>query len=136
MIATAGGVTPTGADVAIVTGFRDGQPFRREIDVAGMFLSSTIQNDITLAGGDVIYVQRQPVFYIYGEVQRPGSYRVERNMTIQQALAQGGGPTLRGTERGLRVHRRNPSGGVEEITPKPYDTIQPDDVLFIRESIF
>lgn len=136
MIATAGGVAPTGADVAIVTGVRDGKPFRREIDVTGMFLNNALQDDITLAGGDVIYVQRQPLFYIYGQVQSPGSYRVERNMTIQQALAQGGGPTLRGTERGLRVYRRNASGAVEEITPNPHDAVQPGDVLFIRESIF
>ena len=136
MIATAGGITPTGADVAIVTGTRGGQPFRKEIDVAGMFLSNKPEDDITLAGGDVIYVQRQPVFYVYGEVQRPGSYRVERDMTVQQALAQGGGPTLRGTERGLRVYRRDSSGGVREITPRPHDPVQRDDVLFIRESIF
>jgi polysaccharide biosynthesis/export protein len=122
--------------VAIITGIRDGRPFRREIDIAGMFLGNKLQDDIIVAGGDVIYVHRQPLFYVYGEVQRPGSYRVERNMTIQQALAQGGGPTLRGTERGLRVYRRTSGGTVQEIRPEPHDLVQPDDVLFIRESIF
>jgi polysaccharide biosynthesis/export protein len=136
MIAIAGGIAPTGADVAIITGIRDGRPFRREIDIAGMFLGNKLQDDIIVAGGDVIYVHRQPLFYVYGEVQRPGSYRVERNMTIQQALAQGGGPTLRGTERGLRVYRRTSGGTVQEIRPEPHDLVQPDDVLFIRESIF
>lgn len=136
MIAMAGGVAPTGADTAIITGTREGRPFRREIDIAGMFLNNKPEDDIVVAGGDVIYVHRQPLFYIYGEVQRPGSYRVERQMTVQQALAQGGGPTLRGTERGLRVYRRASAGSVQEITPNPHDLVQPDDVLFIRESIF
>ena len=32
------------------------------------------------------------MFYIYGEAQRPGAYRIEREMTVQQALAIGGAP--------------------------------------------
>ena len=48
--------------------------------------------------GDTIYVHRAPIFYIYGEAQRPGPYRVERGMTVMQALAQGGGPPPRGSE--------------------------------------
>ena len=88
------------------------------------------------AAGDVIYVHRQPLYYIYGEVQRPGSYRVERNMTVQQALAQGGGPTVRGTERWLRLHRRGPDGKVQVLRPTPQDAIEPDDIIYVRESIF
>jgi polysaccharide export outer membrane protein len=136
VIAIAGGIAPTGADVAIVTGTRDGKPFRRQIDVAGIFLHSRLQDDMVMAPGDVVYVHRQPVFYVYGEVQKPGSYRVERGMSVQQALAQGGGPTLRGTERGLRVYRRVSATEVSEVSPQPSDPVQPDDVLFVRESLF
>jgi polysaccharide export outer membrane protein len=136
MLAIAGGISATGGDIAIVTGTRNGKPFRREIDIAGMFLGNKADDDLTMAGGDVIYVHRQPVFYIYGEVQRPGSYRVERSMTIQQALAQGGGPTLRGTEKRLRLHRRGPDGTLREGAPELTDLVQADDVLYVRESIF
>jgi polysaccharide export outer membrane protein len=136
MVATAGGIAPTGADVAIVTGERNGKPFRREIDIAGMFINENLDGDLMVAGGDVIYVQRAPMFYIYGEVQRPGSYRVERNMTIRQALAQGGGLTVRGTERALRLYRRAASGAVETLNPNLDDPVRPDDVLYMRESIF
>ena len=135
VIATAGGIALTGADNIIVTGTRDGKPFRREIDFTGMFLNNKPEEDLVVSGGDVIYVDRQPVFYVYGEVQRPGSYRVQRNMTIQQALAEGGGLTPRGTERGLRVYRQGGSG-VREIVPNPQDAVHPGDVLFVRESIF
>jgi hypothetical protein len=34
---------------------------------------------------------------------RPGQFRFERDMTVVQALAVGGGVTLRGTEKGLTV---------------------------------
>ncbi len=56
-------------------------------------------------------------------------------MTIQQALAQGAGATVRGTERWLRLYRRG-AAGVEELRPDPHAPIQPDDVLFVRESLF
>ena len=51
--------------------------------------------------------------YIYGEVQRPGAMRLERDMTVMQALATGGGLTQRGTEKGIRVHRKGADGSVQ-----------------------
>jgi len=136
MLAIGGGIAPGGADVAIVSGVRDGKPFRKEVDIAGMFLDKKGGEDFVVAGGDVIYVHRMPMFYIYGEVQRAGSYRVERGMTIRQALAQAGGPTGKGTERGIRVYRRTASNTVEMLTPDLSDPVQTDDVLNVRETIF
>jgi polysaccharide export outer membrane protein len=136
MLAIAGGISATGADVAILTGARDGKPVRAEISVAGIFLDQRLQDDYVVSGGDVIYVHRMPLFYIYGEVQRPGSNRVERGMTVRQALAQGGGPTVRGSERRMRLHRRGASGAVEIITPALDDLVQADDVIYVNESLF
>ena len=141
MLATAGGAissgtTPGGDDVAIVTGVRNGQTFRKKIDIASIFLTEKVQDDIVLQGGDIIYVHRAPVFYIYGEVQRPGSFRVEREMTIMQALAQGGGPTARGSEKRIRMHRKTANGGIVQMEPLLTDTIQPNDVIYVKESIF
>jgi len=136
-IAVAGGIAPTGADIAILTGERDGKPIRREIDIPALFRDGAAQkNDVPVVGGDVIYVSRQPMYYIYGEVQRPGSYRVERGMTIRQALAQGGGLTPRGTERGLRLHRRGADDRLQILTPNLDDPLRPDDVLNVGESLF
>jgi polysaccharide export outer membrane protein len=137
ILAMGGGIAPTGADIAIVTGTRDGKPFRREVDIAGMFLDKKLQDDFVVAGGDVIYVHRMPVFYVYGEVQRPGSYRVERGMSVRQALAQAGGPTSKGTERGIRVYRRNAqNNAVDPLTPELNEPVLADDVLYVRETIF
>ena len=92
---------------------------------------------VVLSGGDMIYVHRAPVFYIYGETQRPGAFRIERGMTIMQALAQGGGPTVRGSETRLRLHRKNPqTGAIEQLTPELTDAVQANDVIYVRESIF
>lgn len=142
MIAIAGGITPGsveqpgGADIIILTGTRDDKPFRKEIDVPGMFLDDKLENDIVVAGGDVIYVHNHAMYYIYGEVQRPGFHRIERGMTVRQAIAQSSGPTLRGTERRLRLFRRSASGKIEQSTPVLDDLVRPDDVLYVNESLF
>jgi polysaccharide export outer membrane protein len=57
-----------------------------------------------VSGGDIIYVERAPRFYITGEVQRPGAFKVERQMTVLQALSAGGGLTARGSDRGMQGH--------------------------------
>ena len=136
MIAAAGGVLPGGADVVTVVGTRDSKPAKYAIDLPAIMQAGKRELDITVANGDIIYVDRAPSLYIYGEVQKPGVFRLERGMTVLQALAQGGGLTARGTERGIRVHRRNASGEVNVMQLKMTDLVQPDDVIYVRESVF
>lgn len=136
MLAIAGGATLGGDDFAIVTGLRNGKSYRKTIDIPAIYLHEQSEENIVLSGGDTIYVHRAPVFYIYGEAQRPGVYRIERGMTVMQALAQGGGPTIRGSEWRLRLHRKNADGNVEKISPEMTDAVQSNDIIYVRESIF
>jgi polysaccharide biosynthesis/export protein len=135
LLATAGGVNPTGADQVVVVGTRNGQPYRVEVDLPSAF-SANRRGDILLQNGDVIWVERAPTIYMYGEVQRPGAMRLERNMTVMQALAAAGGITNRGTLRGLRISRKDAEGRAREIEPQMNDILRPDDILFVRESVF
>lgn len=136
VLAMAGGITPAGSDSAIISGIRDGVAFKKVVDVAGIFLSKDKEAEFLVTAGDQIYVHRAPVFYIYGEAQRPSSYKLERNMTVVQALALGGGPTVRGTQRNIKLYRANESGVVEKISPKLTDLMHADDVLYVEESLF
>jgi polysaccharide export outer membrane protein len=137
VLALAGGVTTTaGADTVVVTGQRNGQPFRKEVDLPRMFAPGGRGDDIEIQPGDAIWVDRYPVVYLYGEVQRPGQLRLERGMTVMQALATAGGLTQRGTQRGLRVSRRAANGQVQQLELSLDDTLLPGDVVFVRESLF
>ena len=136
MLAEAGGIAPTGSDMVIVTGTRNGKPFRREIDVVSMSLNGTTADDIELRGGDTLFVNRAPMFYIYGQVQRPGSYRLEKGMTVMQALADGGGVTGKGTSRGIVLHRRDASGKVKESSTSLDEDVKDQDVIYVKESVF
>lgn len=135
-LVVAGGITPVGSDTVTVTTVRDGKLNRFEVDIDSLFRVGDNAANIELASGDSIYVPRAPIVYIYGEVQHPGSFRIERNMTVIQALAQGGGPTVRGTQRNIKLHRRNDKGVVEKLSPALTDPVQPDDVIYVQESLF
>ncbi len=137
VLAMAGGATATGDDAVILTGLRDGKPYRKLIDIPSLFLDGRMaDDDVVVMAGDTLYVHRAPVFYIYGEAQRPGPYRIERSMTVMQGLATGGGPTPRGSETRLRLHRQDSAGVVQQTVPTPTELLKPNDVIYVRESLF
>ncbi|HEX9396131.1 MAG TPA: polysaccharide export protein EpsE [Burkholderiales bacterium] len=136
VLALAGGIGPGGDDNVIVMTQREGGPRRLDIDVPYMYRTGDLTRDIELVNGDIVFVQRAPVFYIYGEVQRAGAYRLEPGMTVMQALSLGGGVTPRGTERGMKISRRTPEGEVRRINAALTDRLQADDVIHVQESWF
>jgi len=136
LLATAGGVAPTGADLVVLTGTRGGKPYRLEVDLPSLFSANSTASDVLVQNGDVLWVDRSPLVYIYGEVQRPGPMRLERGMTLMQGLAAGGGLTQRGTERGIRVHRKAADGSVQVEQLAMDAPLKEGDVVFVRESLF
>jgi polysaccharide export outer membrane protein len=136
MLATAGGIMATGSDTVIVSGVRGGKPFRHDIDVVKAAMEGNTADDLLLAGGDTVFVNHQPMFYIYGQVQKAGQYRLERGMTVMQALAVGGGITTKGTRRGIVLHRRDVHGKVNEIEVSLDDDVKDADVIYVKESLF
>ena len=133
MLAIAGGIDKDGSEAVVLSGVRDGKPFRREFLLRDMGAGNDT-DDPVLRSGDLVYVPPAPVFYIYGEVQKPGTYRLEPGLTLTQALATGGGLTPKGTRRGMTLHR-NTDHGVQIVEPKEDDTIRPNDVIFLREGL-
>jgi polysaccharide export outer membrane protein len=136
MIAAAGGVVPGASDIVTLSGQRNGRPVKLDIDLPAILQGGKFELDTVVANGDILYVDRAPLVYVYGEVQRPGATRLERGMTVMQAVAASGGLTQRGTERGLRIHRREPNGSVKIMQPGMNDYVERDDVIYVRESVF
>ena len=137
LLALAGGIAPDGSDIVALTGQRNGQRFQREVDVPALYAAKPgSADDPVLLNGDVLYVDRAPMVYIYGEVQKPGAVRLERGMNVMKALAAGGGLTARGTQRGVQVHRRDANGKVQEYEAQLSSMLREGDVIYIRESLF
>lgn len=124
VLAAAGGIAPGGSET--VTVMRRGKSEKIEI----------LTKNFEVQGGDTIYVDRAPVFYIYGEVVRAGAYPVQPNMTVMQAISVGGGITPRGSDRRLKMRRPSGDGKYVEKDATLQDRVRPDDVIFVRESLF
>lgn len=136
LLATAGGLSPEAGDLITLIRTKDGTTTRQVIDLPKMLRSGDLSENINIVAGDILYVEKYLKFYIYGEVQRASQYRLEKNMTVLQALSVGGGLSARGTERGVKIKRRNAEGSIEVIDAKHDDLVRPDDVIYVRESLF
>lgn len=136
VLAQAGGIAADGGDSVTLIRTRAGKTSTEKVDVIEMVRSGQLDHNYDLAANDVIYVERAPRFYIYGEVQRPGMFRLERGMTVTQALSAGGGLTLRGTERGMEIKRRDGSGKLQIIDARQDEPLRSDDVVYVKESWF
>lgn len=136
VLTLAGGISASGADTVTVLTNRHGKPERRIVDVPSIFQGGDPATNMQIENGDTIFVERAPVFYIYGEVQRAGAYRWEPNMIVMQALSLGSGLTPRASARNIGIHRRMPDGKFAKLDAKLTDPIQADDIVFVRESLF
>jgi polysaccharide export outer membrane protein len=136
LLAMAGGINADGGDMVSLVRTRGGNTTRETIDIVDMVRKGELNRDYEVAGGDIIFVERAPRAYITGEVNRPGPFRIERAMTVQQAVSAGGGLTQRGTQRGLRVTRKDAGGVAHTIDVKNDDLVQVDDVITVKESWF
>lgn len=136
ILALAGGIAPAGGDEVIVLGRRDGEQRKLQVNVPAMVRAGDLSQDIELQAGDTVFVPRAPVFYVYGEVQHAGAYRLEPGLRVMNALSLGGGLTPRGSARSPRIHRRLADGSVQVREARLTDPVQPGDVIHFGESLF
>jgi polysaccharide biosynthesis/export protein len=126
MIAQAGGVSQTGANVVLLTP-GDGSPPKR---ISLLDLQADARR--ALQAGDTLVVPNAEMVYVYGQVNTPGAYPYQPELTYRQALARAGGPTLAGSTRKIDVRRAG-----KEIKGLLLDDLaKPEDVLIIREKLF
>jgi polysaccharide export outer membrane protein len=124
LIAAAGGIAAGGSEE--VTIIREGKSEK----------VSALSKAFELKGGDTVYVDRAPVFYIYGEVIHSGAYPVKAGLTVMQAISIGGGITPRGSENRIKLRRVAPDGKTREYDASLVTQVQADDVIFVKESLF
>ncbi|MGD0962227.1 MAG: polysaccharide export protein EpsE [Methylomonas sp.] len=136
ILALAGGVAEDGGDKALITRVSEnGETQRTEIDLYELF-HGDLSKDVQVKSGDMIFIPKGPVYYIYGEVQHAGMFSLHRNMSVIQAISISGGLTPRGTENWVKVKRKDVNGELQSETIELGDYIQANDILYVRESWF
>jgi polysaccharide export outer membrane protein len=133
LLADAGGVLTASAGDEAVLIHADGT--RIPLDLVALTNGDASQNPV-VGTDDTINVPKAAEFYIYGEVQKPGVYRLARHMTISEAISAGGGLTRRGTERRVLVKRHEADNREERLRLGDSDLLQPNDVVMVKQGWF
>jgi polysaccharide biosynthesis/export protein len=130
LLAQAGGLRTTASDSGFVLRpDESGHISRYPVQLTGL-------SEFKLAGGDSLLVPKAEHFSIQGEVASPGIYPIEPGMTLIQALARAGGINERGSERRIELKRLGKNGQYQVLHAKLGDSIQADDIIRVKESIF
>lgn len=135
LLAQAGGVTDRAADHCYLIRSENGQVKKTTVDLESLLRYGDVKSDVVLKNGDTVLVPETDVFYIYGEVQKPGRYRLERDMTVMQAVSVASGITTRGNLKGIAVSRPQ-SGRMAARDSFLEDKLQPNDVVYVKSAVF
>ncbi len=119
------------------------------VDLKELLEAGNLALNIPLQGGDIVQVPERvrQVFYVIGEVNRPGLFELpaNQNLFLTQALAQAGGPMKTAkTKKGMLI-RFDEKGGRQELAVNLADimkgrapdmTVSANDVIFVPGSSF
>ena len=139
LLAQAGGETNQGADTIFIlrTG-PDGAIHRLPVNLQGLAETGAAPEaaQITLRGGDKVFVPRAPEIFVMGAVHSPGKLKLSQGMTVLEAVAHAGGITDMGSTHRILIRRPQPDGKYREISARLTDTVAPGDIVTVRERIF
>ena len=92
-------------------------------------------SNITLQDGDTVVVPRAEVVYVIGQINTPGSFAFERDMTILQVISKANGVTEAGTTKRLKI-LRIVDGKRTEVKATLGDKVQPGDTIVVASRWF
>lgn len=135
LLASAGGTIDGAADYVFLMRPTHDSYARTKIDLIQLVQFGELSVDRSLLNGDIVLVPETEVFYIYGQVRRPGRYPLERDMTVMQALSVASGVTDIGNESGIILRRRTDTGN-QETEVAITEFLKPGDVVYVKERRF
>ena len=120
------------------------KPLRIAVDMEELFDRGKFELNAVLQGGDIVYVPRAPLIYVYGSVSNPGGFTLSQSMRVLEVLALAGGLNGKTAAAGrCRLIRKSETG--EQRTFKlnvtrieqgkdPNLFLMEGDVLFVPKS--
>jgi polysaccharide biosynthesis/export protein len=145
LLATAGGLTPR-SDRTIFLLRRNinspesnsGEQIKIPIYLDSKSALNTESAYTELQRDDILFIEQQKLFYIYGEVKKPGAYPLESELNVMRAISIGGGITDRGSKNKITIHRQqgDNANDIHEIRSRLTDRIQAGDVIYVDERLF
>ncbi len=146
-IAMAGGVKQEADHEIMIVRPKTGNPGRTPLmpdqvdpnDVIKVPIRDILEGEktarIEVRNGDTIFIPKIKVFYVTGEVKRPGQYTFMKGMTILHAVSTAGGFTEKAARKKLKVVREK-GNKKEELSLNPESLIEPGDTIVVPESFW
>lgn len=149
VIAKAGSFTPSAGPMLIVQRYKDGMaaavastPAAPGNTETAELLRVNIEDlkqgrfsaNFLLQDSDTIIVPAAERYYVTGFVRTPGAFVLRPGMTVQQAIAEAGGLTERGSNRGIKITRKVDGKDVQ-IDAKMSDLVRPNDTISVRQRL-
>ena len=144
ILALAGGPREDAGAVAYVirSGGEASAP-RIQVDLAALLETGDASLNPVLSAGDVIYVPKAPLIYVYGAVKQAGAFTFRKQLRVLEAIALAGGFAELADRRGVILTRRSADGQERmhrldvakiEIGEAPNLYLRDGDVLHVRTS--
>jgi polysaccharide export outer membrane protein len=132
VLALAGSTTPmaSGEVVIVHESAKSDRVDLRELE------NGDLSQNVRLANGDTLFVQRSENVYVFGQVRNPGAYPFrQKKTTVLQALSLAGGVTERGSTTRIQIVRIV-DGRKKELDAKLDDLVEPRDTIVVPERFF
>ena len=145
MLTLAGGPQASAGGVAYVirNGGKDKESARIQIDLDDLLENANANLNPVLSAGDVVYVPKAPLIYVYGEVKQAGAFTFRKRLRVLESIALAGGFSELANRRAVSLIRRSASGEdslhqldltlIEQGTA-PNIYLRDGDVLHVRKS--
>ncbi len=149
VIAKAGSFTPSAGPTIIVQRYKDGMaaavaaaPASPDSTETAELLRVSVEDlkagrftaNVLLQDSDTIIVPAAERYYVTGFVRTPGSFVLRPGMTVQQAIAEAGGLTERGSTRRIKITRKV-NGKDVEIDADMSDLVRPNDTIKVPQRL-
>lgn len=131
------------AGTKIIRRGEDGRQETIALDLSGAVPKD---RDVSVQNGDTVLVPKGNMFFVFGEVRRPGSYPLEQETNILEGITLAGGFTDKAAPGRVRVIRNTPTGQrvlevdmndvIKRGNRAKAVALQENDVVVVPESFF
>ncbi len=145
LIAEAGGLKPTAGRKIEVrrTVNVNGVPTEKIVTIPARELVGGKGGQLVLRSGDVVSVAARQLFFITGEIAKPGQYDLQDDETLMQAISQAGGLGKFASQK-VEIHREK--DGKKQVLKvnlgrirqgkQPDVKVQANDVIIVKRRFF
>lgn len=142
VIAQVGGLSPTsGEKVLVLRPKKKGEAGEADafvVNAQELFTPAGVKTqNLELFEGDTVQVPRADQYFIFGEVVRPGAYKLEKGtpLTVLKAIILAGGFTDKAAKKGIKITREE--GAEKRNLKADLDTlVHSQDIIIVPESFF